>query len=687
MGILRSKRVMSQLIHRFVCGSAWLPASSGARQMLSEGKLLWFSVRCPGVPWHLAIRQSRALNAHTFTSLASSRHLRKNDHQSQQLELFLIPKRDFGRKKLIQRFGHARDKLRLGRIQPLFVATLMFCAFYLMMDWAFLKRRFGIQIFPDYILELTHSKAGVSIMDTGYKARNVHEDEIMVAEEHAGIHAFMKIQAIQKQLSKLAEEDPEFAAILLGEPVKDKSEDYDAKREFITQNAKEIVDLEKISVDPSARSKVPRVAPPVNMLERGMDALGFRTKAEEPVPGPMPIDLQGDESGNGFEVSNETGTGGALANPPTKVGFKARKIITYENRIRSYSTPDKIFRYFATIKVVDESGHHEVMMSPQDFLRSITPGIPQPPDLGLDNFLTIPADQIDSVYLGVDEDSIFHQLGSGGLISFSDYVFLLTVLSTSRRHFEIAFKMFDLNGDGNVDAKEFEVVTNLMKNQSSMGARHRDHSNTGNAYKGINSGLISFFFGPNREGILTVEKFLEFQRQLQNEILRLEFTRKSSGNCTISEKEFADLLIAYAGFPAKKKAKMMKRVKKGFHNGDGIILDDFLNFYQVLYSINDIDTALTFYNIAGAPIQRSTMKHVAHTVAGVELSDHIIDVVFVLFDEDGDGKLSNKEFIQVMKQRAVRGLEKPKDTGIGKFMNAISKCAHDVKPTVLGGML
>ena len=49
-------------------------------------------------------------------------------------------------------------------------------------------------------------------------------------------------------------------------------------------------------------------------------------------------------------------------------------------------------------------------------------------------------------------------IGAGGLISFSDYIFLLTVLSTSRRHFEIAFKMFDLNGDGDVDAKEFEWV-------------------------------------------------------------------------------------------------------------------------------------------------------------------------------------------------------------------------------------
>ena len=105
---------------------------------------------------------------------------------------------------------------------------------------------------------------------------------------------------------------------------------------------------------------------------------------------------------------------------------------------------------------------------------------------------------------------------------------------------------------------------------------------------------------------------------------------------------------------------------------------------QVLYSINDIDTALTFYNIAGAPIERSTFKHVAHKVAGVELSDHVIDVVFVLFDEDGDGKLSNKEFISVMKQRVMRGLEKPKNTGVGKIFSAAAKCASDtLVPTVM----
>lgn len=59
-------------------------------------------------------------------------------------------------------------------------------------------------------------------------------------------------------------------------------------------------------------------------------------------------------------------------------GFRDRKVMEYENRIRAYSTPDKIFRYFATLKVISEHGESEVFMTPQDFVRSITPNEKQP---------------------------------------------------------------------------------------------------------------------------------------------------------------------------------------------------------------------------------------------------------------------------------------------------------------------
>ncbi|UYV68461.1 MICU1 [Cordylochernes scorpioides] len=304
-----------------------------------------------------------------------------------------------------------------------------------------------------------------------------------------------------------------------------------------------------------------------------------------------------------------------------------------------------------------------------------------------------------------NKDSIFYKLGASGLISFSDYIFLLTVLSASRRHFEIAFQMFDLNGDGNVDYEEFEKVgcyqlwaqcgvntegdvlqvQTIIRNQTSIGMRHRDHGNTGNIYRGFSSALASYFFGPHLDQKLTIETFLTFQKQLQTEILNLEFMRKEPDeNKCIRDVDFADLLLTYAGLPEKRHLKMLKRVKKKFKSSSqGISLDNYLLFFHFLNEISDVDTALTFYHIAGASIDEATLKHVAKTVAHVDLDDHVIDVVFTLFDENMDGQLSNKEFVAVMKERLQRGLEKPKDTGFVKLMDSIWKCARLKKPVLL----
>ena len=41
-------------------------------------------------------------------------------------------------------------------------------------------------------------------------------------------------------------------------------------------------------------------------------------------------------------------------------------------------------------------------------------------------------------------------------------MFLLMMLTTPRRNFEIAFRMFDLDGNGVVDAQEFDKVTETI---------------------------------------------------------------------------------------------------------------------------------------------------------------------------------------------------------------------------------
>ncbi|GCC37060.1 hypothetical protein chiPu_0015560 [Chiloscyllium punctatum] len=362
-------------------------------------------------------------------------------------------------------------------------------------------------------------------------------------------------------------------------------------------------------------------------------------------------------------------------------GFRDRKVMEYENRIRAYSTPDKIFRYFATLKIINENGDSEVFMTPQDFVRSITPNEKQPENQGLDQFIV---KRYDGKKLAhgrekfADEDSIFYTLGECGLISFSDYIFLTTVLSTPHRNFEIAFKMFDLNGDGEVDLEEFEQVQSIIRSQTSIGMRHRDRSTTGNTLKsGVSSALTTYFFGADLKGKLTIKHFLEFQRKLQQDVLRLEFDRHDPINGRISERQFGSMLLAYSGVQSKKLTAMLKSIKKQFKNAEGITFEEVENFFTFLKNINDVDTALSFYHMAGASIDKATMKQVARTVAHVELSDHVCDVVFALFDSDGNGELSNREFISIMKQRLMRGLEKPKDTGFTRLMRAMWKCAQE----------
>lgn len=370
-----------------------------------------------------------------------------------------------------------------------------------------------------------------------------------------------------------------------------------------------------------------------------------------------------------------------------KNSFKETRIIGYEDRIRAYSTPDKIFRYFATIQSgCIGTGESDIFMTPKDFVRSLTPGILQPQGLGLDRFKHL--DKEKDVYKGyiLDDgtpgESVLQHLGSNGLINFTDYLFLLTVLGTPPRHINIAFKMFDLNGDGEVSSDEFDKMQSVLLSLTSTGMRHRDRKTTGNVMGSkVNSGLKAYFFGPMCGDKLTAQKFIEFQRKLQMEVLFLEFQFYEPVDGKITEVEFANMLLTYSSFSRKKKERTLKRIKKAFKEvSQGISFKDYVDFFSFLRNIGDVHLALSFHMACENDLNPETFKRVAQLVSGVKLQDYVVDVVFKMFDENDDGELSYKEFVSVMKTNLMRGLDKPKDTGFTKIISAITKCtSQEVK--------
>jgi len=287
--------------------------------------------------------------------------------------------------------------------------------------------------------------------------------------------------------------------------------------------------------------------------------------------------------------------------------------------------------------------------------------------------------------LNSKEISIFERIGGKHcLITFSDYIFLVTLLSTPKRYFQIAFQMFDSDGNGNFDFDEFIKLKNLIRTQTSIGQRHRDHSTTGNILRET-SIVNQYFFGENLDQLLTVDKFLQFYEQLQNEILQLEFQRSTKcpqDETHMTELDFATSLLVYSGLSDKRMKKMLKRIKKAYPIDDpakstGISFTDYQNFYNFLRNIHDIDVALTFYHIVGGAIDKKIFHHVAKIVNHMELDSHLVDVVFTLFDENEDELLSYVEFIQLMKNRLERGLQRPKDTAFIKLFTSMITCAKE----------
>lgn len=368
----------------------------------------------------------------------------------------------------------------------------------------------------------------------------------------------------------------------------------------------------------------------------------------------------------------------------TSNGFRERRIIEYEDRLRTYSSPDKIFRYFATLKMVTENEgktYDTVLMTPEDFVRSFTPGVMQPRKYGLDKFKLYDPTKKRIVFS--DVDSIFYQLGENGLITYSDYLFLMTLLSTSPKDFEVAFQIFDINGDGDLDVNEFRRVQELVMSQTMVGQKHRDHSLAKASFQeSSNSVLERYFFGQDRKGKLASAKFLEFQARLHRDVLRMELKRRAQeegraeGEQVISHESFALMLIQYAEFPEKKKRTMLKRLRRRMKKSmdDGVTFDEVQAFFNVLFHIDALEAALTFHKMAGMSVSTRDLERIIKKISHVDLPEDVLFVASTIFDSNSDGRLSNDEFVAVVRRRLQRGLERPRDTGLFRFLEATAEC-------------
>ena len=335
-----------------------------------------------------------------------------------------------------------------------------------------------------------------------------------------------------------------------------------------------------------------------------------------------------------------------------------------EHEKRKLTAREKRFIKFASVEY-DE----QIYMTPQDFLESVVEGEPRP------RFkrkkLTEPEvkDMIRRMpKLYKNNENFFRGLGGKGIISFSEYLFLLTILIKPQSGFKIAFAMLDQDGNERIDKDEFRVLETVF----SSAARERkiqqiedsnengedgesadataddsaplkksvfddtDHRLSRSHAVNVDTSLLIYFFGKRGEGELGFDDFRKFMDNLQTEVLQMEYNEFAKGTATITEMDFARILLRYTFLNTEEYEAILERLADrlhkesvdGGHDLKGITFDEFKDFCLFLNNLDDFQIAMKMYTLADKAIAPEEFVRAVAICTGRQLSQHVVNTVF-----------------------------------------------------------
>nr|XP_036233499.1 calcium uptake protein 3, mitochondrial isoform X4 [Bactrocera oleae] len=364
-----------------------------------------------------------------------------------------------------------------------------------------------------------------------------------------------------------------------------------------------------------------------------------------------------------------------------------------ENLLKKLTSRERRFIKFASVEY-----RGQLYMTPQDFLDSVVEQEPRPRlkrRMLTDQDLQTIKDNTPPLKKGTK--LLFRTLRDRGIVSYTEYLFLLSVLTKPISGFRIAFNMFDTDGNHRVEKDEFLVILRILGGtfkQSKVDEETRKlllsliwtqetadaifikaiKKAKGSTKEGedddyidddeglqrkhrIDTTLQIHLFGKKGNQDLNYDGFYKFMDNLQTEVLELEFNEFSKGNVAITENDFAKILLRYTYLNTEEYDAYLERLMDRIKEERGITFDEFRDFCRFLNNLEDFAIAMRMYTLADRAISQSEFSRAVKICTGFSLSKHLIDTVFAIFDDNGDGMLSYREFIAIMKDRVHRGFK------------------------------
>ncbi|PIK48138.1 hypothetical protein BSL78_15014, partial [Apostichopus japonicus] len=305
------------------------------------------------------------------------------------------------------------------------------------------------------------------------------------------------------------------------------------------------------------------------------------------------------------------------------------------------------FNSFASLKY-----DGQIYMTMQDFLESIVDEDPRP---RIGRFLLSKA-QVDKKLANTPSRRrktkyLFRDIMDQGILSYTEYLFLLCILTKPKAGYEIAFKMFDRDGNKRIDRREFLLMEEIFRKKS-LSRKGGDEDDSELHIQ--ETTLLRYFFGSKGKDTLDYDTFASFMDNLQSEVLELEFQEQSKGMPTISEVEFAKAIFKYTNLDDEEIEDYLDMVRERTQEEKGITFEQFKDFFQFVNNLDDFEIVLRMYSFADQPMSEDEFRRAVLVTTGHQLADHVVHTVFQIFDQDGDGKLLQESLWCDEKQSSPR---------------------------------
>ncbi|NXN06628.1 MICU2 protein, partial [Indicator maculatus] len=348
--------------------------------------------------------------------------------------------------------------------------------------------------------------------------------------------------------------------------------------------------------------------------------------------------------------------------------FQKENVINVE-RDERLSLRKHRFMQFASLEY--EGEHY---MTPRDFLFSV---VFDQTSSKLALYFLVSLKEVDAALQSVAKakpgPNFFRQLEDKGLISYAEYLFLLTILTKPQTGFQIAFKMLDTDGNEQVEKKEFFKLQRIIGKEDDLKAAGDEAVFQGAELEShaVHTILLVHFFGKEGKEKLRYSEFFRFMENLQTEVQEMEFIRFSKGLNVMRKEDFAEWLLYFTD--EENNEIYWQNVKDRIKAGENISLEEFKTFCKFTNNLEDFSIAMQMFTVANLPVKRAEFKRAVKVATGQELSDNVLDTIFKIFDLDGDDCLSHGEFLGVLRNRIHRGLRVPQQQGIQGYWKCVKR--------------